>query len=421
MFPFIEVSNQGLAWLISQTMCLKGETGLPQAEGIAMRIGVNLYPSVGGSGYVATRLGQHLADMGHMIHFITYQRPFSLMWQQTKGVYVDLVDSFDYPLFNAIGPPYTMALTSKIIKVAKTAELDLIHSHYAIPHAMAAYMAREIIGIPYVVTLHGSDVHTLGQDPAYKPVVQHTVERADAVTAVSQFLAYTAHKDLEIKREIHVIPNFIDTEKFSGVSGIRLVVESGCVSVRREEDAFEIGPDDKILLHASNFRKVKRVVELVEIMRSVVDKFPNARLVIAGDGPTRIEVERRIEDLKLCNNIHLLGVKSNMQEIMCSADVFLLNSTLEGMPLTLLEAMSCGLPVITTPAGGIPELVRADKDGVVTKGFEKDEFIDAILYLLNNDDERKKFGKAGRQRVADFDSKKIVPMYEKVFAEVIEH
>jgi N-acetyl-alpha-D-glucosaminyl L-malate synthase BshA len=388
---------------------------------MVMRIGVNLYPSVGGSGYVATRLGQHLAEKGHMIHFITYQRPFSLMWQQTRGVYVDLVDSFNYPLFDAIGPPYTMALTSKIIKVARTAELDLIHAHYAIPHAMAAYMAREIIGIPYVVTLHGSDVHTLGQDQAYKPVVQHTVERADAVTAVSQFLTDTAHKDLGIKRDIHVIPNFIDTTNFSKVSGIRLVVESGCVSVRREEDAFELGPDDKILLHASNFRKVKRVVELVEIMRTVVDHYPKARLIIAGDGPTRIEVERRIEDLKLCNNVHLLGVKSNMQEIMCSADMFVLNSTLEGMPLTLLEAMSCGLPVITTPAGGIPELVREDKDGFVTKGFEQEEFAQAILHLLNDDAERKRLGKAGRQRVNDFDAKKIVPMYEKVFAEVIDH
>jgi N-acetyl-alpha-D-glucosaminyl L-malate synthase BshA len=387
---------------------------------MVMRIGVNLYPSVGGSGYVATRLGQHLAEKGHTIHFITYQRPFSLMWQQTRGVYVDLVDSFNYPLFDATGPPYTMALTSKMIKVAKSADLDLIHAHYAIPHAMAAYMAREIIGIPYVVTLHGSDVHTLGQDPAYKPVVQHTVERADAVTAVSQFLADKAHSELGIKRDIQVIPNFIDTTNFSKVAGIRLVVESGCVSVRREEDAFELGPDDKILLHASNFRKVKRVVELVEIMRIVVDKYPQARLVIAGDGPTRIEVERRIEDLKLCNNVHLLGVKSNMQEIMCSADVFLLNSTLEGMPLTLLEAMSCSLPVITTPAGGIPELVRDGKDGFVTKGFEQEEFVEAILHLLNDDSERKRLGKAGRQRVNDFDAKKIVPMYEKVFSEVVD-
>jgi N-acetyl-alpha-D-glucosaminyl L-malate synthase BshA len=314
-----------------------------------------------------------------------------------------------------------MALTSKIIKVAKGADLDLIHSHYAIPHAMAAYMAREIVGIPYMVTLHGSDVHTLGQDPAYKPVVQHTIEKANAVTAVSQFLASKAHSELGIEREIHVIPNFIDTERFSKVSGIRLVVESGCVSVRREEEAFEISQGDMILLHASNFRDVKRVVQLVEIMRKVVDVNPKIRLVIAGDGPTRIDVERRIEDLKLCNNIHLLGVKSNMQEIMCSADLFVLNSTLEGMPLTLLEAMSCSLPVLTTPAGGIPELVRAGKDGFVTEGFEQDEFAQAILYLVENDSERKRLAKAGRQRVNEFDSKKIVPMYEKVFNDVVKH
>ncbi|TFG26095.1 N-acetyl-alpha-D-glucosaminyl L-malate synthase BshA [Candidatus Thorarchaeota archaeon] len=385
-----------------------------------MRIGVNLYPSVGGSGYVATRLGQHLAARGHIIHFITYQRPFSMMWQQTKGVHVDLVDRFDYPLFKAVGPPYSMALTSKMIKVAKASALDLIHSHYAIPHAMAAYMAREIIKIPYVVTLHGSDVHTLGLDPAYKPVVKYTVEKADAVTAVSEFLKKKAHEELGIEREIHVIPNFIDTKAFSQVKGVRLVVESGCVSLRGEEEAFEICPDDKIILHASNFREVKRVVELVEIMRTVVDANTNARLIIAGDGPTRIEVERKIEELKLCNNIHLLGVKSNMQEIMCSADVFALNSTLEGMPLVLLEAMSCKLPVITTPAGGIPELVRPGIDGIVTKGFEKEEYAEELIKLLENESKREQLGKAGFTRVEDkFSAEKVVTMYEKVFAEVV--
>lgn len=385
-----------------------------------MRIGVNLYPSVGGSGYVATRLGQHLADRGHIIHFITYQRPFSMMWQQTKGIHVDLVDRFDYPLFSAVGPPYTMALASKMIKVAKAAELDFIHSHYAIPHAMAAYMTREIIGLPYVVTLHGSDVHTLGLDPAYKPVVKHTVEKADAVTAVSEFLMKKAHEELGIEREIHVIPNFIDTTKFSALSGARLVVESGCVSLRREDDAYEISPDDKIILHASNFRRVKRVVELVEAMRIVVDAIPKARLIIAGDGPTRIDVERRIEALKLCNNIHLLGVKSNMQEIMCSADAFVLNSTLEGMPLVLLEAMACRLPVVTTPAGGIPELVRPGIDGVVTKGYETEELAEELINILEKDSFRKQMGKAGYQRVQDkFAADKVVTMYEKVFEEII--
>jgi N-acetyl-alpha-D-glucosaminyl L-malate synthase BshA len=385
-----------------------------------LRIGVNLYPTVGGSGYLATRLGQELAHRGHTIHFITYQRPFSLMWEQTTGVYVDLVDRFDHPLFNATGPPYTMALTSKIIKVAGDSKLDLVHSHYAIPHAMAAYMAREIVGTPYVVTLHGSDVHSLGQDPAYKPVVKHTLEKADAVTAVSEFLMKKAHEELGIEREIHVIPNFIDTSKFQPIGGVRLFVESGCVGLRKEDEAIELHPEEKILLHASNFREVKRVVDLVEIMRIVVDHFPEARLIIAGDGPTRIEVERKIEALDLCNNVHLLGVKSNMQEIMCSADMFLLNSTLEGMPLVLLEAMSCGLPVVTTPAGGIPELVRPGKDGMVTKGFEQEEYAQAIIELLENEEKLKKFGQAGRKRVEEsFSAERVVRMYEKVFEGVV--
>ncbi|MFW9802998.1 MAG: N-acetyl-alpha-D-glucosaminyl L-malate synthase BshA [Candidatus Thorarchaeota archaeon] len=381
-----------------------------------MRIGVNLFPSVGGSGYLATRLGQKLAGRKHIIHFITYQRPFSLMWEQTSGVYVDLVDRFDYPLFKNIGPPYGMALTSKIIKTVKDAKLDLIHSHYAIPHAMSAYMAREIVGVPYVVTLHGSDVHTLGQDPAYQPVVKHTIEKADAVTAVSEFLKKRAHEGLGIEREINVIPNFIDVEQFKHLNGTRLMVESGCVSVRKVEEAKELDPEAKILLHASNFRRVKRVVELIEIMRIVADHYPKVRLIIAGDGPTRIEVERKIEALDLCDNVHLLGVKSNMQEIMCSADVFLLNSTLEGMPLVLLEAMACSLPVVTTPAGGIPELVRPNKDGIVTEGFGIDEYAQAIIEILDDDSLRTRIGKAGRKRVEEsFSAEEIVTEYEKVF------
>ncbi|TFG10504.1 N-acetyl-alpha-D-glucosaminyl L-malate synthase BshA [Candidatus Thorarchaeota archaeon] len=385
-----------------------------------MRIGVNLYPSVGGSGYLATRLGQHLADRGHEIHFITYQRPFSLMWEESHGVHIDLVDSIDYPLFKATGTPYTMTLTSKIVKVAKDSRLDLVHSHYAIPHAMSAYMAREIVDIPYVLTLHGSDVHTLGMDPAYRPVVEHTIEHADGVTAVSEFLRKKAYEEMGIEREIHVIPNFIDVERFAPVAGIRLTVESGCVSVRRSEEPEALHPDEMVLLHASNFRRVKRVVELVDIMRVVVDHYPETRLIIAGDGPDRMHVERRIDALDLCNNVHLLGIKSNMREIMCSADMFLLNSTLEGMPLVLLEAMSCELPVVTTPAGGIPELVRHGKDGVVTQGFEKEEFAGAIIDLIANDARRREFGKAGRDRVVDgFSAEKIVPKYERVFEQAL--
>ncbi len=385
-----------------------------------MRIGVNLYPGVGGSGSLATRLGEHLAQRGHSIHFITYQRPFALTWEQPRGIYVDLVDRFDYPLFSAIGPPYTMALTSKILKVKKDANLDLLHTHYAIPHAMAGYMAREISGLPYLVTLHGSDVHTLGLDPAYKPVVKFTVEKANAVTAVSQFLQKTAYEGLGIEREIHVVPNFIDTKQFQPLDNCRLTVEAGCVGMRRGEDAETIDPEEKVLLHISNFREVKRVTDLVEIMRIVVNEIPNSRLIIVGDGPERIEVERRIEKLNLCNNVHLLGVRTNMQEIFCGTDAFLLNSTLEGMPLVLLEAMACSVPVVTTPAGGVPELVRPGVDGIVTKGFEHDEFAQAVIDILEKDSLRKTLAKAGRKRVVEsFSSERIVPMYEKVFEEAV--
>jgi len=257
-------------------------------------------------------------------------------------------------------------------------------------------------------------------DPAYQPVVKHTVEHADAVTAVSEFLKKKAHEELGIEREINVIPNFIDVEQFKHLNGTRLMVESGCVSVRKKEEAKELDPEAKILLHASNFRKVKRVVELIEIMRIVADHYPKVRLIIAGDGPTRIEVERKIEALDLCDNVHLLGVKSNMQEIMCSADVFLLNSTLEGMPLVLLEAMACSLPVVTTPAGGIPELVRPNKDGIVTEGFGVDEYAQAVIEILNDDSLRFEIGEAGRKRVEEsFSAERIVTEYEKVFEKAV--
>ncbi len=384
-----------------------------------MRIGVNLFPSVGGSGNLATRLGEHLADRGHIIHFISYQKPFSLMWQQPKGVYVDLVDNFDYPLFKDIGSPYGVALSSKIVRVSRSANLDVVHSHYAIPHAMAAFVAREITGVPYVVTLHGSDVHTLGIDPAYRPIVKHTVQHADAVTTVAEFLRQKALNELGIEREIEVIPNFIDVQTFRRAEGLRLVVESGCVALRSGTET--IDPEERVILHASNFRPVKRVVDLIDAMRLVVDELPRTRLVIAGDGPTRIQVERRIEELGLCDNVHLLGIKSNMRELMCTADLFVLNSTVEGMPLVLLEAMACSVPVVTTPAGGVPELVRPGVDGVVTEGFETEELASAIIETLEDDVRRQSLGRAGRRRVEEsFSASAVVPRYERLFEEVIE-
>lgn len=385
-----------------------------------LRIGVNLFPGVGGSGHLATRLGEHLAQRGHVIHFITYQRPFTLMSEQPRGVYVDLVDRLDYPLFSGIGSPYTMPLTSKILKVAEDARLDLLHAHYAIPHAVAAYMAREISGLPYVLTFHGSDVHTLGLDPAYKPVVKFTAEKANAVTAVSKFLQKKAHDGLGIEREIHVIPNFVDIQQFHPMESCRIKVEGGCVGITKTDDAKSIDPDERVLLHISNFREVKRVSDLIDITRTVVNAVPKTHLVIVGDGPGRVEVERKIEKLGLCSNVHLLGVRTNVQEILCGADAFLLYSTLEGMPLVLLESMACAVPVVTTPAGGSPELVRPGIDGIVTKGFEPEEFAQEVIKILDNDSLRSRLAKAARKRVVEsFSADRIVPMYEAIFEEAI--
>ncbi|MEM2142369.1 MAG: glycosyltransferase, partial [Candidatus Thorarchaeota archaeon] len=237
---------------------------------------------------------------------------------------------------------------------------------------------------------------------------------ADRVTTVADFLRKMAIEKLGVEREIEVIPNFIDPKVFRRTSRVELVVEDGCPVMRERRD-HTVSRKDRILLHVSNFRRVKRVVELIDAMRLVVDNVPEARLLLVGDGPTRTEVERRIEQHRLCNRVHLIGVRTNVNELMSSADLFVLNSNLEGMPLVLLEAMACELPVVTTPAGGVPELVRPGIDGIVTETFETEELAEGVIRLLTDDRLRARLGKAGRRRVLDgFTPEVIVPRYEKV-------
>jgi N-acetyl-alpha-D-glucosaminyl L-malate synthase BshA len=246
------------------------------------------------------------------------------------------------------------------------------------------------------------------------------VEKANAVTAVSKFLQQKAYDGLGIEREIHVIPNFVDTNQFHPTESCHIKFESGCVGINKGESTETSDPDEKVLLHVSNFREVKRVADLIDIVRTVVNELPKTHLVIVGDGPTRVDVERKIEKLGLCNNVHLLGVRSNLQEILCGADAFLLYSTLEGMPLVLLESMACQVPVVTTPAGGTPELVRPGVDGIVTKTFEPEEYAQEVIRILENDSLRGRLAKAGRKRVVEnFSPDRIVPMYESVFEEAI--
>lgn len=382
---------------------------------------MSLFPSMGGSGVLATRLGEHLADRGHTVHLISYDRPYFSSRENRPGLSIEIVDRHNYPLFDTIGQPYAMSLASKILELAENPGLDVIHVHYAIPHILSAYAASKLSGVPYVVTLHGSDAHSLGWNPSFRQVMLETLEEAHVITTVSEFLKKIIHEKIGVEKEINVIPNFIDVDTFKPSREFSFCLETGCIRKREEVDSSNVDPEERFLFHASNFRAGKRVVELMDAFKIVVDSYPNTRLLIAGDGPQRGEVERRIRVLGLKDNVKLLGKRHDICELLCCSDIFLLFSSVEGMPLTVLEAMSCGIPVITTSAGGTPELVRSGKDGFVTKSLDTEEYAHAIIHLFEDDSLRLKLGAAGRKRVEEsFSINAIVPRYERLLEQAID-
>jgi N-acetyl-alpha-D-glucosaminyl L-malate synthase BshA len=299
-----------------------------------MKIGITCYPTMGGSGILATRLGVELAKRGHEVHFITYERPVAIQDQDYENVHVHLVSVVEYPLFKY--PPYTVALGSEMFRITEQQDLDLLHVHYALPHSTAAFLARELTGKPYVATLHGSDVTILGSDASYMPVNTLSLEKADAVTAVSNFIAKEAHESLGISREINVISNFVDSDRF---------FPAPC------EDPEVIKGRDVVVTHISNFRPVKRIGDLVYAMSIVTKKAPEARLVLVGDGPERHNIEKLVNQLDLSRHVLFTGYRSDVPHLLGCADVVVLCSETESTPLTLLEGMSCGLPVVASGRG----------------------------------------------------------------------
>ncbi|MFW9888137.1 MAG: N-acetyl-alpha-D-glucosaminyl L-malate synthase BshA [Candidatus Thorarchaeota archaeon] len=381
---------------------------------------MSLFPSMGGSGVLATRLGEYLADRGHAVHLLTYDMPFLSSQKLRSGLNIELVERQEYPLFDTIGQPYSMSLASKMLELAFGPGLDVFHVHYAIPHILSAYAASRLSGIPYVVTLHGSDAHSLGWTPSFKVAMRLTLEQANAVTTVSQFLKERIHEKIGVEREVVVIPNFIDIDVFKPRRHLVFFPPTG--EIKRKEQVEDTNPcaHGPFLFHASNFRAGKRVPGLIDAFRIVVDSHPKVHLIIAGDGPERGEVERKIKHYELEDNVKLLGVRHDIRELMCCSEIYLQFSEVEGMPLTIMEAMACGIPVITTPVGGTPELVRPDKDGIVTKGVGIEEYAHAIIDLLQNEPLRRKVGAAGRKRVEEsFSVDVIVPRYEKILEQVI--
>ena len=370
-----------------------------------MNIGIVCYPTYGGSGVVATELGIGLAKEGHKVHFITYSQPTRLDFFNENLFYHE-VDIRSYPLFKY--PPYELALASKMVDVAKYEQLDLLHVHYAIPHASAAVMAKQIlkaegIEIPIITTLHGTDITLVGKDPSYEPVVTFSINQSDGVTSVSEDLKNDTYKHFNITREIKVIPNFIDLEKFK----------------KQPKDHFKtaICPNgEKLIVHTSNFRKVKRVDDVVRVFHQIHDTLP-ARLLLVGDGPERGHIENLCRELGIIDDVRFLGKLEAVQEVLSVADLFIMPSEKESFGLAALEAMACEVPLISSDAGGIPELNIHGKTGFVSKIGDIQDMTKNALHILS-DDNLATFKANALAQAKEFDIEKILPIYESFYEEV---
>lgn len=373
-----------------------------------MKIGIVCYPTYGGSGVVATELGKALADKGHEVHFITYKQPFRIDFFSSNMFYHE-VNISDYPLFDYA--PYETVLTSKLVDVTKHEGLDLLHVHYAIPHASAAYLAKQIlkrqgIHIPVITTLHGTDITLVGRDATYEPVVTFSIDQSDGVTAVSEDLKKETYKHFDIHRDIEVIPNFIDFSRFSKTD--------------KEHFRKAIAPGgEKLLIHVSNFRKVKRVRDVIKIFKKVQDQIPS-QLLMVGDGPDRTHVEQLCRELGVCNNIRFLGRQDAVEELLAVSDLFIMPSGSESFGLAALEAMACQVPVITSNAGGIPEINIQGVTGYLSDVGDVDDMAKNAIHILSDDKRLEEFRKNAFEQAKRFSLENILPMYESYYEKVIE-
>ncbi|WP_231464286.1 MULTISPECIES: N-acetyl-alpha-D-glucosaminyl L-malate synthase BshA [unclassified Pedobacter] len=374
-----------------------------------MKIGIVCYPTFGGSGVVATELGKALASEGHQVHFITYSQPARLDFFSSNLFYHE-VSVRDYPLFDYA--PYESALASKLVDVVRFEQLDVLHVHYAIPHASAAFMAKQILAsygihIPVVTTLHGTDITLVGKDPTYKPVVTFSINQSDGVTTVSQDLKDDTYKHFEITKDIKVIPNFIDFSRFS----------------LQAKDHFKkaIAPNnERILIHTSNFRKVKRTSDVIRIFEKVLAVIPS-KLLMVGDGPERVYDEQLCRTLNISDHVRFLGKQDAVEEILSVSDLFLMPSESESFGLAALEAMACKVPAITSNAGGLPELNIDDFCGYMCDVGDVEDMANKAITILSNDETLKYFKENAYTRAKDFDLKKILPEYIEFYKEIVEN
>jgi len=375
-----------------------------------MKIGITCYPTYGGSGVVATELGIELAARGHQIHFITSSPPFRLTGREANIHYHE-VAAFHYPIFEQ--PPYELALATRMAEVAEFYQLDLLHVHYAIPHSVSALLARQLIEsrgkkLPFVTTLHGTDITLVGLDPSYLPITRFAIQQSDGVTSISSHLRDHTRSAFDITSEIEVIRNFVNIDFYRR--------EPEQVAMRRPKYA---SSDEKLFIHLSNFRPVKRVVDAVKVFARVAHVMP-ARLMLVGDGPDRSSAEHLAMRLGVRDRVHFLGKQDDVHELLPLADLMLMPSEMESFGLAALEAMSCNVPTIATRVGGVPEVIDDGKNGLLYEVGDVQGMANGAIDLLSDPQRYAAFSTAARAAAVErFSSQQVIPLYEEYYQRVI--
>jgi len=379
-----------------------------------MRIGITCYPTYGGSGVVATELGIELAQRGHKVHFISYSQPIRLT-EPHPNIYFHEVVVSNYPLFEY--PPYDLALATRMAEVAELYELDLLHVHYAIPHSVSAMLARQMLGgenhhkarrLPFVTTLHGTDITLVGLDRSYLPITRFSIEQSDGVTAISKYLKQKTIEEFDIKRNIEVVHNFVNCDLYK---------RDAKAAERRLEYARD---DERVLVHLSNFRAVKRVTDVIEIFDRVQKKIPS-KLLMMGDGPERSKAEWLAAKKKISDRVIFLGKQDRIQEKLAVADMMLMPSELESFGLAALEAMACEVVPVATSVGGVPEVITHEEDGFLAEVGEVEKMAEFAIRVLGDDAKLREMGKLARYNAqARFCASKIIPQYEEFYQRVMD-
>ena len=372
-----------------------------------MNIGIVCYPTFGGSGVVATELAKGLVERDHKLHILSYARPARLNTFQTNISYHE-VNINSYPLFEY--PPYDLALANHMANLIEYEGIDVLHVHYAIPHATSAYLAKQILGdkarhIPIITTLHGTDITLVGSDASYKAVVDFSINQSDGVTAVSEYLKEETYRRFDIRKEIKVIPNFIDLDRFK----------------RSNKGHFKraICPEgEKVVVHVSNFREVKRVPEVVTVFHRILENDIRAKLLLVGDGPDRQRAERRCRELGICDQVRFLGKQEQVEEVLSIADLFLIPSGSETFGLAALEAMGCGVPVISSNIGGLPEVNIHGETGFLCDLDDVDCMAKYAVQILSDEELHNEMSNNARKRAGIFEKSKIVNEYEQYYEEI---